>query len=298
MKKLIALLFVLMMTLGTACAEDKTAPVMEVHQLELGYADGYYIRCGDIELMIDGGKPVAFSNNDDVLNFLRTLGAKELDAYIITHWHLDHCENFDRVLENFGTENTILYSPSEALPKKFDSGKRKMDVPPMPTGIYRRMQQGDVITLGDLTITCIGPENGGRYGLTNPDSLNFVLQYGDRRMLFTGDFAASNNICDVYPELCKNVDVFKFPHHGSKNTSGGYEVKAKAIHVISPEYVLMPSYLNSYPVYTWMNENGIEIPQENILTMREGHVVILTDGADYLEVRRQQNMADYAPRTN
>ena len=45
MKKIIALLLVLLM-IPVAFAEE-TAPIMEVHQFNLGYADGYFIRCGD-----------------------------------------------------------------------------------------------------------------------------------------------------------------------------------------------------------------------------------------------------------
>lgn len=33
---------------------------------------------------------------------------------------------------------------------------------------------------------------------------------------------------------------------------------------------------------------------ENVLTHREGHVVILTDGGEYIEARTQQKPEDYA----
>ena len=197
MKKLLSLLFVLMMMLPAAVAEEEKAPLLEVHQMVLGYADGYFIRVGDIEIMIDGGKPVPFANNDDVLNNLTALGATELDMYIITHWHLDHCENVNVVLEEFGTPETVVYSPSEKVPEKLNDGKhleRFLYVAPLVNGVYRQMKQGDVIEIGPLTIYCVGPANGGRYGRANADSLNFVLQYGTRRMLFTGDYAASGNM--------------------------------------------------------------------------------------------------------
>ena len=97
MKKFLIVLLAVMM-LPFAQAEEEAAPLLEIHQMQLGYADGYFLRCGDIEIMIDGGKPVPFAENDDVMNNLRALGATELDMYIITHWHMDHCENFNTVL--------------------------------------------------------------------------------------------------------------------------------------------------------------------------------------------------------
>ena len=39
MKKLLSLLFVLMMMLPAAFAEEESAPLMEVHQMAVGYAD-------------------------------------------------------------------------------------------------------------------------------------------------------------------------------------------------------------------------------------------------------------------
>lgn len=293
MKKLLAFLCCLLMLIPAAYAEE-AAPILELHQMELGYADGYYLRCGDIEIMIDGGKPVPFAKNDDVLACLRALGAEELDMYIVTHWHLDHCENVNLVLAEFGTPETEVYSPSAVLPDVIEHERGVLQVTPLANGVYKQMKQGDVITIGDLTISCTGPANGGRNGKSNPDSLNFVLQYGRRRILFTGDYAASGNINKVYPELCGDVDVLKFPHHGGEP----YEIGNNAIRTVSPEYVLMSSYLNNYRVYQFIRGNGVDIQREKVLSMKEGHIVILTDGGDYLEAKTQQNPADYAPKVN
>lgn len=297
MKKFLSLLFALLLLLPAAVAEEEAAPapLLEVHQFALGYADGYFIRLGDIEIMVDGGKPVPFAKNDDVVNTLRALGATTLDAYIVTHWHLDHCENVNVVLEEFGSPETVTYSCSEKIPKTVDNGNNKeryLTIGELAQGEYRWMQQGDVVEIGPLTITCIGPANGGRYGKQNADSLNFVLQYGERRMLFTGDYAASGNINKVFTELCKDVDVLKFPHHGGTP----FEIGSNAVRTVNPVYVLVPSDLNNYQVYTFLQENGAATLRENVLTNREGHVVIVTDGGDLLEARTHQDPADYAPK--
>ncbi len=294
MKKLISLLFVLMMMLPAAFAEEESAPLLEVHQLAIGYADAYFVRVGDIEIMIDGGKPVPFARNDDVVNNLRALGATELDVYIITHWHLDHCENVNVVLEQFGTPETVVYSPSEKVPEKINDGKkleRYLYIAPLANGVYKQMKQGDVINVGPLTISCVGPEKVKQEGKVNGDSLNFVLQYGSRRILFTGDYTRTQDIT-AYEEICSQVDVLKFPHHGSEP----FEIKPNALRVVDPTYVLMPSNFNNYKVFCYIRDNGVDILRENVLTQREGHIVIVTDGGDLLEARTQQNPADYAPK--
>ena len=289
MKKLLALLFALLM-LPAVYAEEAT-PILEIHQMVLGYADGYFIRCGDIEIMIDGGCPNPKNPTTDVVDNLTALGATELDAYIITHWHLDHCMNMNNVLAAFGGDGTVTYGASDAPVDFIDYEGREIVIGPVVKGVYQQMKVDDVLQLGPLTITCIGPDELAQNGRCNSDSLNFVIQYGTRRILFTGDYAQSGEINKRHPDLCKDVDVLKFPHHGGQP----YEIGNIACRNTSPEYVLMPSQLNNYQVYQFLRGNGVPIERENVLSNRAGHVVILTDGGDYIEARTEQNPADYAP---
>ena len=289
MKKIIALLLVLLM-IPVAFAEE-TAPIMEVHQFDLGYADGYFIRCGDTEIMIDGGNPNPKAPTDDVVNTLRALGLKELDVYIATHWHLDHCMNMNNILAEFGTDATVTYGASAEPVDVIENEGRKYDLGPLAAGTYQQMKVDDVIQMGPLTFTCIGPDEMAQNGRCNSDSLNFVIQYGTRRMLFTGDYAQSGEINKRHPELCKDVDVLKFPHHGGKP----YEIGNIACRNVSPEYVLVPSQLNNYQIYQFIRNNGVPVERDKVLTNRAGHVVLVTDGGEYLTAFTDQNPADWAP---
>ena len=290
MKKIIALLLVLLM-IPVAIAEE-TALIMEVHQFNLGYADGYFIRCGDTEIMIDGGNPNPKAPTDDVVNTLRALGLKELDVYIATHWHLDHCMNMNNILAEFGTDATVTYGASSEPVDVIENEGRKYDLGPLAAGTYQQMKVDDVIQMGPLTFTCIGPDEMAQNGRCNSDSLNFVIQYGTRRMLFTGDYAQSGEINKRHPELCKDVDVLKFPHHGGKP----YEIGNIACRNVSPEYVLVPSQLNNYQIYQFIRNNGVPVERDKVLTNRAGHVVLVTDGGEYLTAFTDQNPADWAPK--
>ena len=42
--------------------------------------------------------------------------------------------------------------------------------------------------------------------------------------------------------------------------------------------------------------NGVPLNRDNVLSNRAGHVVILTDGGEYIEALSDQNPADYAPK--
>ncbi len=290
MKRMLALLCCVLLLCPAALAEDAQPPVMEVHQMVLGYADGYYIRCGDVEIMIDGGNPLPGSRNDDVVNCLRAVGVDTLDMHIITHWHLDHCEKMNVVLEEFGDENTVVYGVSAKLPDTAEGEGVVVQMAPLANGSYQQMKMGDVIEIGGMTITCIGPRKLSQGGRCNADSLNFVVQYGTRRILFTGDYAQSGCINVEFADLCKDVDVLKFPHHAQTP----FEIGNKASRNASPEYVLVPSQINNYSVWQFFSNLGVGVERDKVLTNRAGHVVVLTDG-DFLEVRTEQDPADYAP---
>lgn len=104
MKKLLAILLMLTMLIpfASAAAEEETRPTLELHQVKLGCADGYLIRVGDTTVLIDGGE--AWPNKPERLfpQYLEAAGVTHIDAYIVTHWHLDHCMNVNYILERWG----------------------------------------------------------------------------------------------------------------------------------------------------------------------------------------------------
>lgn len=284
LKRLLALLCCLFMMVP-ALAEDEDSeseslPLMQVHQINLGFADGYLIRVGELNILIDGGNAIPEQPTNDLMDYLAATGITRLDAYIITHWHLDHCMNLNKVLAVYGDAETVVYAPSE---------QNHPDYEPLANeAAYAQMVPGDVLEYGDLSIHCVGPVSLLNKGCRNQDSLNFVLQYGEFRMLFTGDFAASLNINKDYYDLCANVDVLKFPHHGMEP----FEIGEQAIRTTSPKYVLVPGVANKFKVWDFMDDHGAKLPQGNVLTVADGNIVLLVDGAKRLDVRTQVTLGD------
>ncbi len=289
--KLLTLFVSLTLLCAPVLAEETAPDILQVHQMSLGCADGYLIRLGDIDILIDGGNPNPKLPTSDVLGYLRAAGVDKLDACIITHWHLDHCMNMNKVLKEFGAEDTVLYSPASRVPDAVFNGEVTVRIGPMVTGVYQQMKMGDVIELDGMTITCVGPESLSMNGGCNTDSLNFVLTYGARKLLFTGDYASSGTIGGEYRELCANVDVLKFPHHAIEP----YEITATALRVVQPDIVLVPGVTNKYKLWNHADNLTVKFSQQNIYSNSDGHVVLLTDGGEYLDVLTQQNPADYAP---
>ena len=290
LKRCLALLLLLCLALP-ALAEEADAPLLEVHQMMIGCADGYLIRLGDACLLVDGGNANPQKPTDDVVTYLRAAGVKRLDAVIITHWHLDHCMCLNEVLAAFGDGETIVYSPAEDVPEEIFNGTVTVQIGPLVTGSHRQLHMGDTLEMGGMTLTFIGPEKLSLGGGCNQDSLNFVLQYGSRRFLFTGDFAQSRQISTDYQSLCRDVDVLKFPHHAIEP----FEIGTQAMRTVSPEYVLVPGVVNKYKVWNAFDNCGVKFPRENIYTNADGHVVILTDGGEDFRIIPQAQPEDFAP---
>ena len=60
--------------------------------------------------------------------------------------------------------------------------------------------------------------------------------------------------------------------------------------------MLVPSQLNNYQIYQFIRNNGVPVERDKVLTNRAGHVVLVTDGGEYLTAFTDQNPADWAPK--
>lgn len=295
MKKQLLVALLLLTLLLPFAAEEKTEaeqalPMLELHQVNLGCADGYLIRFGNTTVLIDGGE--AWPNKPERLfpQYLEAVGVTHVDVYIVTHWHLDHCMNVNYILERWGGGSTVVYGASAEV---------NPDYAPLANGaIYQQMKDGDELTIGGwLTVNCVGPETVKNNGNQNMDSLNFVLIYGQKRMLFTGDYAASGNINRKYQDLVCNIDVLKFPHHGIlDDKTNTYEIGVVLMRVLSPTYVMIPGAASVWEIWNFIAAYSAEqnLTRDHVYNNRFGNIVLLTDG-ETIEVCTNVDPADFNP---
>ena len=160
------------------------------------------------------------------------------------------------------------------------------------------LKDGDELTIGGwLTVNCVGPETVKNNGNQNMDSLNFVLIYGQKRMLFTGDYAASGNINRKYQDLVRNIDVLKFPHHGIlDDKTNTYEIGVALTRVLSPTYVLIPGAASVWEIWNFIAAYSAEqnLTRDHVYNNRFGNIVLLTDG-ETIEVCTNVDPADFNP---
>lgn len=257
--RLTAALLAALMIFGGAFAEEK--PTLQLHQIMMGCADAYLVKCGEKIIMIDGGNDTGYLPTV-LVDYLKQAGIDRLDAYIVTHYHFDHAGNMNLILEAYGDDDTVVYGPSEEMFAEYA---------PIAAGQYRQMRPGDEILIGDIRIDCVGPETVECRGATNRDSLNFLITYGQRRIFMTGDFVRSREVMRDYGDMLENIDVLKFPHHGIQP----FCVDPWVVKILSPEVILIPG-VGRWRVLDMMKQ--FDIPACDVYDSGHGNIVLLTDG--------------------
>lgn len=261
MRAAVTLLVALSLLFGTSLAEK---PMLEVHQLNVGCANCYLVKCGETSFVIDCGIDQEFTA-PLVDEYLAAANIGTLDACIITHYHRDHIRNMNRVLAGFADENTVVYGPSKGFYNK--------DYLPFAAGFYRQMVNYDQIKLGDVQLTCVGPTDTKGGGNINKDSLNILLTYGSHRFLFTGDYVRSVDIINQHEELVRDIDVLQFPHHGLEP----FCVDGWVLEIMSPEHIMVPGGFGGN-VEKLLRQRKMEGTQ--VTDSTKGNIVFRSNGAD------------------
>ena len=235
MKRLISL-FLLLALLLAGCVQtpaETTPPgttppasqTLSVHFLDVGQADCALLECGGEYMIIDGGN---VEDSSMVVSYLQKQGVTELEAVICSHAHEDHVGGLPGVLAVFPTK--AVYAPTRTYSSNcFDDFVYYTDQQGLTITIPR---PGDTLTLGDATITVLGPVES--YAETNNTSIVLLVQFGENTFLFTGDMEvdAENDMLDAGAKV--KADVLKVGHHGS-NTSTGY----RFLYEVDPDYAVI-----------------------------------------------------------
>lgn len=195
-----------------------------IHFIDVGQGDcSVIITEHNKKILIDTG------NRKSTIKMFDYLGIDYFDAVFISHLDDDHCG----LIEDLKYRK--LYTPKSYSIR--DS---------------IQLSKGDVINIDDVSIRIISPDRITRS--KNNDSLVFYLEAYGFKVLYTGDIDSS--VMDKI--LLEDVDILKFPHHGSK-----LSLNKEKIIKISPEISVISCGNNNYShphreVIDFLNEKSIE----------------------------------------
>jgi len=183
---------------------------------DVGQGDGALIIRGNWQMMIDSGADNG--KMERCLDRYIPFWDKKIEGVIISHWDEDHCGALEKIMNNYKIERLFASTESE---KNIEQK------------IYtEKMRAGDILRYGDIYFDVLYPMDNGEVG--NDSSLVVVLNYMDKKFMFTGD-VDSQGEGEMMGWWNNRIDGLKVSHHGSDSGSSEDWLKriAPGIAVIS-----------------------------------------------------------------
>lgn len=285
-KRLLGLLLALSLLLSGCVIEISTPQEsvsgdgLTVHYIDVGQADCALLSCDGEYMLIDGGNR---GDSQLVVSYLEQQGVEQLTAVVCTHAHEDHVGGLPSVLAVYPAQ--AVYAPTNTYASEiFDSFLHYTDQQGLSVTIPA---PGDVLTLGEATLTVLGPVKS--YPDTNNTSIVLKVEYGETAFLFTGDMEtqAETDMLDYWEgRMDWNCDVLKVGHHGS-NTSTGY----RFLNEVNPTYGVIS--VGAGNDYGHPHEEPLSrLKQAGVIVLRTdklGHVIASSDGTTLRFTWENQN---------
>lgn len=238
--------------------EENSREYVEVHFLNVGQGDSIYIVAPNgNSLLVDGGQ--MDNKARSALGEIGKTVSEPIDVILATHGDSDHIGGLVQVLDTYTPslfvesgytsetdvynmlqskinkkkiENIFLYTKSKIVLDK-ESGVYLNVLHPSFEFVENRVQECE--RRKKKNKKCISLYNVD----TNDMSLVLQLEYGNKKVLLTGDASV-----EVENFLTKNnflkTDILKLGHHGSKTSSGEIFLRAA-----NPEYSVVSAGLKN-----------------------------------------------------
>ena len=277
MKRICAALLLLSLLLS-GCAGSQpeantqtAAEPLVIHFVDVGHADCSLLSVGETTILIDGGNT---GTSFEVLQYLRRFGIEELDLVVNTHPHGDHLGGIPTVINAIPTKE-VWCSTTTFDTYLFDQFTNALDKRDLQ---INKPAPGTIYAADGLTVTVLGPlEAESTYEDLNDTSLVLMIQYGEKKFLFTGDMEAyaENQLVNSLYSL--KADVLKVGHHGSySSTSQAF------LNKVDPDYgVVFCQWGNEYEhphaaPMSRLEKADVELFRTDIM----GDIVLVTDGTN------------------
>ena len=270
---------------------------LEIAALDVGQGDGFILRKGNLVFTIDNGSTTKNLFPEQIFfPYCKAKRIQAIDYALLTHCDRDHISGIQALLEkNPSIKLYHLILPSSAKEDhRYDLLKRLAynhgaEILYWQNGDELSFSKsGEELSLsangkdGQVHIRCFYPNDAGYIAEANAHSIGCLLEYGEFRMLFTGDMPKEAEI-----SLLKNchkagvspaVDILKLAHHGSKTSS-------------CPEF--LSESQAKFALFSYGKGNRYGHPHKNTLencrkywlfpleTAKFGEILIKTNGEQY-----------------
>lgn len=215
--------------------------------LDVGQGDAVLVRTpGRHNILIDGGEGKQMNNKNIISKLWKYLPFfdREFDMVISSHPHLDHLGGLlnvvqsikvKRILQSGVKYNTAEYQEWNRL---INSKNIDYDIAVSGKEYLFKSSQGDVLlkvlypfkNMENLEVEDV-----------NDYSVVVLLEYADRKILFTGDISSDveKGIADY--KMAQDIDVLKVAHQGSDTSTSNLFLDS-----FNPEYAVIMVGKNNY----------------------------------------------------
>ncbi len=250
---------------------------MRVSVLDVGQADATLVQTpGGQAILVDAGgsiSPRSDIGGRFVVPALWSLGARRLDAAVLTHGHPDHIGGLPAVLRDLPAgevwEGVPVAGNSrlEALRQAADAAGAR----------WRQVAAGDRFEIGGVSLHVLHPPvpDWARVRVRNDDSIVLDVRFGGVAVLLPGDIGV-----DVEGRVAEALApapfrVVKVPHHGSAGSSSGRLVAAAGACVAVVSAGRANPFGHPAPAVTARYREAGAMVLE---TGRDGAIILETDG--------------------
>lgn len=244
---------------------------LKIAQLYVGQGDCCVITCGKTAIAIDcGSSDEKQLYKYTVEPYLNYNGYEAFDYVFLSHADADHISGIEEYLAENGAGKTRIFIPSLEDGSGFQEIKATAN-----ENAVTEIPCGSKISLGEIRFTCLYPDSENREKSENETSMVIHLSYGDFSMLFMGDLPQEyeqyvlKNM-DKY-NLCKDIDILKAGHHGSRSSSG-----KELLETVKPEFAFIscaPNNSYGHP-HAETLERLKAVKSKCLITAEEGEIAV------------------------
>ncbi len=281
-KKVFSIIVAFFLLIAPCAFSEEEPDLFEIHFLSVGTNDAILLRYGDECAFIDSGN---YPEGEKCVEYLKKIGVLRLKYYIGSHAHLDHVGGAPVIVSDIPTES-VIYTYDKALEAMYKTAKTEEQIQALDALQRCPINYGDVYMLGDVKMTCVGPETYvPKHDLKdmseNNNSMLLHVTFGNFSAFLTGD-SPSWKVLEMHkkhPGVLKST-VIKAPHH-----RGGFD--KSVYNLIDAGYVVFSTADTWLPKIDQM-EMATESADKVLITAdnRNGNIVFITDG-ETVAVRTQ-----------
>ena len=187
---------------------------LRVSVLDVGQGQSVVVRSGDYVALVDCGGDGPESAGDVAADYLQAVGQTRLDLLVLSHFHDDHANGVEQLLERMEVEAIALPDVEEEAPLRLEilALAEEKGIP------VHRIRADTSLTLpGGGTLTLYAPL--GRGTDTNELGLTVLAGAGEFDVLIPGDMGGEVEQLLLQHASLPDLELLVAGHHGSAGST-------------------------------------------------------------------------------